>query len=478
MDQVKSPNSRNYLVHLVRSGSRFATRAQRVRNVRDPACSHDRSRRAAPRASRASRARRARRLRHRRRTIRGLAVPRAPQRAPRDASLPHAHEIWSRRSSCRRRRPAARRGTHARGRDGRPKLVAADIAGAGSPLASEARAKPYAALLAIPALAGVAAAIRAADRRRRACDVRCARRVDTVRELARGDLLRAFRRHARGARAARSVRLDRRRRQTSRATMIAARPRRARRCVVRSPWFAPDAPALHATVRGDVSAEFAAHPVTRTVRWTEDETYTGREVQTWRRGTTPIELHREMPRTFGYAAVERVGTYSSELHVDVEPLGIGASESAAFTRSGDDTDVQNDEAGVTPSRAESADARAFLGRRARDAGRSLAHRARARVSRARVQRQRIRGRGRVCVRRSCGRRARARIGVRRRRAVTRAVARSLNDARFGNRRRGVVRLGGGSAVASCARCTIATATIKTSPATIARRERLVEARPT
>ncbi|HEY1812767.1 MAG TPA: hypothetical protein VGG74_10505 [Kofleriaceae bacterium] len=272
------------------------------------------------------------------------------QSAPRDASLPQrAQDLVVALELQATADPQLAAALHAEvATMGR--LVAADVAGAGSPLASEARAKPYAALLAMPQLADVAAAIRAqiGDAGRATCEsldastpyaswlaaTYCAHFGVTRTALALPDRFGSVVVDG-------DVASDDDRDATASALDAA---------LAASPWFAPDAPALHATVRGDVSAEFAAHPVTRTVRWTEDETYTG-SLQTWN-SVDPIELHREKPRTFSYAAVEHVGTYSSQLHVDVEPLGIGASESAAFAHSGDDTDVQNDEASVTPSRAE------------------------------------------------------------------------------------------------------------------------------
>jgi hypothetical protein len=235
------------------------------------------------------------------------------------------------------------------------KLVAADVASAGSPLASEARAKTYAGLLAMPQLADVAASIRAklGDAGRGTCTA-----LDASTPYA-SWLASRYCAHFGVERAALalpdrfgSIAVDG---DVASDDDPAASASALDAALRASPWFAAGAPALHATITGEVDAELSAHPVTRTATWTDDETYTG-SVQTWDVDNQPvyepIELHRKVPRSVDYAATQRVGTYSSELHVAVEPLGVGASESAAYTRSGDDVDVQNDDAGVMPTRAD------------------------------------------------------------------------------------------------------------------------------
>ncbi len=227
-------------------------------------------------------------------------------------------------------------------------LVAADVASAGSPLASEARAKSYASLLERPELADVDASIRAkiADAGHTTCVA-----LDASTPYA-SWLASRYCAHFGVARTAialpdrfGSIVIDGDVASDDRAVTTTALDAALRA----SPWFASGAPALHATITGVIDAELSAHPVVRTKSYTETETFTG-TVSTFD-GDEPVELHRDVPRSLDYAATERVGTYSSELHIAVEPLGIGASEAAAFTRSGDDTDVQNDDAGVTPARA-------------------------------------------------------------------------------------------------------------------------------
>ncbi|HEY1552199.1 MAG TPA: hypothetical protein VGG28_30440 [Kofleriaceae bacterium] len=233
-------------------------------------------------------------------------------------------------------------------------LVVADVASAGSPLASEAREQTYAALLARPELADRATAIRASihDAGVATCNA-----LDASTPYA-SRLASRYCAHFGITRVALalpdrfgSIVVDGDVASDDRAATTTALDAALRA----SPWFAAGAPPLHATITGTIDAEMSGHPVTRTATWTDDETYTG-SVKTWEPHDgfvdEPIELHREVPRSLDYAATERTGTYSSALHVAIEPLGVGASEAAAFTRSGDDTDIDNADAGVTPTRAE------------------------------------------------------------------------------------------------------------------------------
>jgi hypothetical protein len=228
-------------------------------------------------------------------------------------------------------------------------LVAADVASAGSPLASEVRAHTYASLLERPQLADVAASIRAkiTDAGRATCTA-----LDASTPYA-SWLASKYCAHFGVARAVialpdrfGSIAIDGDVASDDRVATSSALDAALRA----SPWFAPGAPALHATITGSVEADLTAHPVTRTKSYTETETFSG-TVSTFD-GDEPVELHRDVPRSLDYAAIERAGTYSSQLHIAIEPLGVGASEAAAFTRSGDDIDVQNDDAGVMPARAD------------------------------------------------------------------------------------------------------------------------------
>lgn len=119
-------------------------------------------------------------------------------------------------------------------------------------------------------------------------------------------------------------------------------------------WFAPDAPVLDANVTGELDAAFDAHAVTRTATWSETVQVDG-TVKAWHADAgwvdEPITMYEPQRRSLDYAAVERHGTYSGELHVDLEPLGVGASEASSLTRQGDDTDVSDPDAGVAPTRA-------------------------------------------------------------------------------------------------------------------------------
>lgn len=235
-------------------------------------------------------------------------------------------------------------------------LVADDVEHAGLPLVAEARAGMYAPLLVRPELAADAARIRdaittAGQARCRVLDASTpyaswlASRYCAYFGIARTPLALPDRYGSivvDGAIAG----------ETAEDRVAAARVLDA--ALHGSLWYADGAPPLHATLSGELHVTLDAHPVERTATWTESVTYTG-SVRQWvpHDGWVdePIELHRDEPRSLTYAAIEHDGQYASQLHVDVEPLGIGASESSADARSADDTDVRNDDAGIAPTRA-------------------------------------------------------------------------------------------------------------------------------
>jgi hypothetical protein len=179
-----------------------------------------------------------------------------------------------------------------------------------------------------------------------------------------------------------------------------------------SVWFEAAAPtAAHATLAGHIAAAFGSHPVTRVMTWTESVPYTEYETSqesyeepyddtetytesvpsteyrtetvpcgdttctntvpetvyhdetrtrtvtkyrtAYRTVTNPVTKYRDEEREFSYDAIERVGAYTSALTLQVDrelPVVIAAVESA-FTQSGDDHDVSNSAAGVSPHRA-------------------------------------------------------------------------------------------------------------------------------
>lgn len=168
----------------------------------------------------------------------------------------------------------------------------------------------------------------------------------------------------------------------------------------KSAWYAPTgALEASASVGGRVDAAFSSREVTLTASWTEQVPYTDYETtqesyqepyddtetyeeqvpstedvpcgdttcpQTvfhsetrtrtvtkyrtaWRDVTTPVTKVRDEPHVEDYAAVERTGTYASELHV--ETGGVVASVAHSTSASGYDHDVTIGAAGVSPQRA-------------------------------------------------------------------------------------------------------------------------------
>ncbi len=235
-------------------------------------------------------------------------------------------------------------------------LVADDIAHAGPPLVAEARAELYATLLARPELAADAGRIHAAIET--AGQARC-RTLDTSTPYA---SWLASRYCAQFGIAVKPLALPDRYGSLVVDGAIAGESSDDRAATVHaldaalhnSLWYAAGAPPLHAAISGELDVTLDAHPVERTATWTESVEYTG-SVRQWTPDDgwvdEPIELHRDKPRSLAYAAIEHDGRYASQLHVDVEPLGIGASEASTDARSADDTDVRNDDAGIAPTRA-------------------------------------------------------------------------------------------------------------------------------